>query len=167
MSDGYLPVTGDALTRLLVGVFRLNGALLVAGDRVVADFGLTSAKWQVLSVVANAPTPLPMASIARNMGLTRQGVRQTMADLVVTGLLSLEPNPHHRRAQLVVLTEDGRRVHDIAKSRWTRWLSQLSREEPVEALEDVARLLHRLLSCVDQAAEQAMQDGPSDNGQVT
>ncbi len=35
---------GDALTALVLEIFRLNGALLVHGDRLVGDIGLTSAR---------------------------------------------------------------------------------------------------------------------------
>lgn len=157
MDVGYIPVTGDALTRLLVDVFRLNGALLGAGDRIVADLGLTSSKWQVLSVIANAPAPLPIASIARNMGLSRQGVRQTVSDLDASGLVGLAANPHHRRASLVVLTPAGRHRHDLAKARWTRWLSGLGEGEATDTLESAARLMRNVLSRVDGAAEQALR----------
>ena len=64
--------SGSALSLLILDVFRLNGRLLAAGDRMVEDLGLTSARWQVLGAVALAAAPV--AWIARNMGLTRQGV---------------------------------------------------------------------------------------------
>ena len=66
----------DQLTDLIVETFRLNGRLLAAGDGLVADLGLTSARWQVLGAIAASPVPLPVASIARNMGLSRQGVQR-------------------------------------------------------------------------------------------
>ena len=58
---------GEALTGLVLAVFRLNGQLLAAGDRLVADLGLTSARWQVLGAIALAPSPQPVAWLARNM----------------------------------------------------------------------------------------------------
>ena len=41
-----------ALTGLVIEVFRLNGDLLAAGDALVGDLGLTSARWQVLGAIA-------------------------------------------------------------------------------------------------------------------
>jgi len=46
---------GDALTGLILDLFRLNNLLLTAGDRLVAGLGLTSARWQILgAIVAGA-----------------------------------------------------------------------------------------------------------------
>jgi hypothetical protein len=61
----------DAVSDLSVEVFRLNGELLAAGDALVAELGLTSARWQVLGAIALSPAPLPIAHVARNMGLRR------------------------------------------------------------------------------------------------
>ena len=52
---------GEALTDLFLAVFRLNGRLLAAGDHLVSDLGLTSARWQVLGAIAHAPSPQPVA----------------------------------------------------------------------------------------------------------
>jgi len=45
---------GDALTGLILDLFRLNSRLLIAGDRLVAPLGLTSARWQILGAVIAA-----------------------------------------------------------------------------------------------------------------
>ena len=62
----------SAFTELILEVFRLNGLLLEAGDRITQPVGLSSARWQVLGVVEHEPTPV--AHVARIMGLTRQSV---------------------------------------------------------------------------------------------
>src|SRR5215831_3423233 len=82
----------DAVTRLILQVFRLNGRLLAAGDRLVEDLGLTSARWQVLGAISVARTPQPVAHIARSMGLTRQAVQRTVNELAASGLLDFAPN---------------------------------------------------------------------------
>ena len=38
----------NVITDLILETFRLNGQLLAAGDALVSDVGLTSARWQVL-----------------------------------------------------------------------------------------------------------------------
>jgi len=68
--------------------------------------GITAAWWQVLGAVIRYP--LPVAGIAREMGITRQSV-QRIADLLVDrGLAEYRDNPAHRRAKLVALTGQGR-----------------------------------------------------------
>ena len=141
------------LTPLFLGVFRLNGALVAAGDRLVKDLGLTSARWQVLGVVANVPAPLPVASIARTIGLTRQAVRGITAELVASGLVELKPNPHHRRAHLVTLTAKGKRVEHAAKRRQIPWASALGETLKPRQIQQAVTLLHAVLAQLEQQAD--------------
>ncbi|WP_353440684.1 MarR family winged helix-turn-helix transcriptional regulator [Sphingomonas faeni] len=95
------------LRELALTVFAANGRLVSAGNELVAHLGLTSAWWQVLAALRYSPTPLATASIARNMGLTRQAVQRIVDLLAEQGLVEFQPNPHHRRAKLVALTPAG------------------------------------------------------------
>src|SRR5258708_20215260 len=99
---------GSAATELILDVFKLNGRLLAAGDRLTKDIGLTSARWQVIGAVALAGAPQPVANLARNMGLTRQAVQRTVNELHSEGVVTFAVNPHHQRAKLVSLTNKGR-----------------------------------------------------------
>jgi DNA-binding MarR family transcriptional regulator len=117
---------GDALTSLVLDVFRLNNLLLTAGDRLVARLGLTSARWQILGAVVDAEHPQPVAWLARNLGANRQNVQRIVNDLQKEGLVAFEPNPHHRRAQLVVLTDKGRHAYDAAIRLQAPWINGLS-----------------------------------------
>ena len=116
----------DALTHLIIDVFRLNALLVMAGDRMVARLGLTSARWQVLGAVVDAERAQPVAWLARDMGGNRQNVQRIVNDLQKMGLVTLEVNPHHRRASLVVLTDKGRRTFDEASSVHAPWANALS-----------------------------------------
>lgn len=105
-------------TVLTLAVFRLNGALIALGDAVVAPLGLTSARWQVMGAIAQGAGALPVASIARNMGLVRQSVQRIVDEMKTEGLIDFVPNPHHRRAKLVQLSEHGETVFGEAGARW-------------------------------------------------
>ncbi len=161
MTDPLIPLNESALTTLLITVFRLNGALLAAGDRLVRDLGLTSARWQVLGVAAAAPVPLPIASIARNMGLTRQGVRQVVSDLEQSGLVRFAPNPHHRRAHLVVLTPKGEEANRAALARQAPWAAELGRGLDATQVKDAADLLAGLLQRLDGGSRDEGRGGRS------
>src|ERR1044072_8812809 len=99
---------GAALTDLILDLFRLNSRMLVAGDRLVTGLGLTSARWQILGTIVAADRPQPVAWLARDLGGNRQNVQRIVNDLAQEGLVAFEANPHHRRAQLVTLTDKGR-----------------------------------------------------------
>ena len=133
-----------ALNELIIQVFRLNGDLLAAGDVLVGDLGLTSARWQVLGAIALSPVPLPVAHVARNMGLTRQAVQRVADDMRTEGLVRYEPNPHHRRAMLVVMTERGEDAYRRASERQERWADGLVSGLPPDAIEAAGALLRTL-----------------------
>ena len=95
----------QTLTDIILETFRLNGRLLEQGDGMTRDLGLSSARWQVLAAVD--PQPMTVAEIARRMGLRRQSVQRTVNSLRIDGFVVLKPNPNHRRAKLVELTDKG------------------------------------------------------------
>jgi DNA-binding MarR family transcriptional regulator len=132
------------LSDLILAVFRLNGDLLAAGDGLVKDLGLTSARWQILGAIALSPVSLPVAHIARNMGLTRQAVQRVVDDMRTDGLVRLDPNPHHRRASLVAMTERGEAAYAGASARQERWAEALADGLRPEAIEAATALLRTL-----------------------
>lgn len=140
---------GDALTSLMLDLFRLNSLLLIAGDRLVARLGLTSARWQILGAIVAAERPQPVAWLARNLGVNRQNVQRIINDLHKEGLVAFEANPHHRRAQLVVLTDKGRQTFEAAMRLQTPWINSLSDELLVKDME----IVHRVIIALRQKLE--------------
>lgn len=132
---------GDAVTNLILDLFRLNNQLLAAGDRLVAQLGLTSARWQILGAISAADYPQPVAWLARNLGAHRQNVQRIINDLAKEGLVAFEANPHHRKAQLVVLTKKGRQTFDAAMRLQTPWSDSLSDGLPVKDIETAHQVL--------------------------
>src|ERR1700760_3933310 len=114
MSKSPRASAGRALTDLMLDLFRLNSLLLTAGDRLVAELGLTSARWEILGAISDAERPQPVAWLARDLGANRQNVQRIINDLQKMGLVAFEPNPHHQRAQLVSLTDKGKQAFDAA-----------------------------------------------------
>jgi len=137
------PTTTEmALNDTIFELLRLNSRLLTAGDRLVARLGLTSARWQVLGTMVAAGRPQPVAWLARDMGGNRQNVQRIVNDLERDGLVEFRPNPHHRRAQLVVLTENGMKAYDEAMQLQAPWVNALS-----EGLQpDEVAATHRVVS---------------------
>jgi DNA-binding MarR family transcriptional regulator len=126
MSRAKRTPAGDALTDFILDLFRANSLLLTAGDRLVAPLGLTSARWQILGAIVSAERPQPVAWLARNLGANRQNVQRIVNDLARDALVGFETNPHHRRAQLVVLTDKGRQAFDAALRLQIPWVNGLA-----------------------------------------
>jgi|SRR5271156_2940596 len=147
----------ETVDDFIVSVFRLNGYLIDAGNRLVMDIGLTSARWQVLGALSLSPVPLPVAHIARNMGLTRQSVQRVADLLMEKGLVQFEANPHHQRAKLVVLTRQGSAAVKAAEERQRPWARNLTAgltlERIAAALEVITHMNKRLAQAVGATDE--------------
>jgi DNA-binding MarR family transcriptional regulator len=140
---------GDALTDLILDLFRLNSLILTAGDRLVAGLRLTSARWQILGAIDAAERPQPVAWLARDMGANRQNVQRIINDLHKEGLVTFEANPHHRRAQLVVLTEKGKQTFDAAMRLQVPWINRLSDGLLIKDIQT----MHRVIMALRQKLE--------------
>src|SRR6202011_1772231 len=117
---------GEALTNLMLDLFRLSSRLLTVGDRLAAGLGLTSARWQILGAITSAERPQPVSWLARDLGANRQNVQRIINDLRKEGLVAFAPNPHHRRAQLVILTGKGKRAFEAAMDLQAPWVNKLA-----------------------------------------
>ncbi len=144
---------GEALSNLILDLFRLNSLLFTAGDRMVAGLGLTSARWQILGAIVTAERPQPVAWLARDLGAARQNVQRIVNDLQRDGLVTFETNPHHRRAQLVVLTEKGRQSFDAAMRLQLPWVNGLSDGLSMKDIETVSRVVSTLRGRLESGQE--------------
>jgi DNA-binding MarR family transcriptional regulator len=156
MSEPQRDPVGDALTDLILTMFRVNNLTLTWGDRLVAPLGLTSARWQILGAIVAAERPQPVAWLARDLGANRQNVQRIVNDLTKEGLVSFAPNPHHRRAQLVALTDKGRQNYDAAIRLYTPRVKALAEGlaiEDIEAARSVMTMLREKLEGDDNTHE--------------
>lgn len=134
--------SAEAFTQLILETFRFNGKLLAAGDRLTKELNLSSALWQVLGALDEAS--LPVAQIARNMGLTRQSVRRTTNVLREKGFVEFQENPNHQRAKLVALTEQGRNVLDQATKIQIDWSNRIAQDLSAPKLDAANKIIRTL-----------------------
>ncbi|GAB2701565.1 MarR family winged helix-turn-helix transcriptional regulator [Nocardia thraciensis] len=132
----------DLFATAAVTSFRLNGQFLAIAEELARPAGLTAAWWQVLGAILREP--LPVAGIAREMGITRQAV-QRIADLLVDkGLAEYRPNPAHKRAKLVAVTEAGhaavRRINPQHADMAKRLVAELGKDQLTEIAEGLTKL---------------------------
>ena len=137
------------LTALTLAIFRTNGALIAAGDALTAPLGLSSARWQVMGAIALAGQPLTVAQIARNMGLTRQGVQRLIDELERQGIAGFEDNPHHKRAKLVRLTAAGETAYAEIMQQWNVLAAKLAARISDDGLNAATGCLEQLNAGLD------------------
>jgi DNA-binding MarR family transcriptional regulator len=137
---------GDALSALVVRVFRLNGLLTAEGDALARPAGQTTARWQVLAAAEHGT--MTAAQIARALGLARQSVQRVADALEQGGLIAYADNPRHRRARLVTLTEAGRGTLAAIQAAQRPWADALGGSIGERDLRQATALLDRVLDAL-------------------
>ena len=151
----------EAFTDLVLEVFRVNGRLLAAGDRLAAPAGLTSARWQVLGAVEAGP--LTVAGIARAMGLARQSVQRIADLLAAEGVIAFHENPAHRRAKLVAPTRRGRKVLAAVNRLQAVWAHHVSDAMTAGELEAAATILRHIRARLEADAAEGAAGNDEDS----
>ncbi|MDQ6851612.1 MAG: MarR family transcriptional regulator [Actinomycetota bacterium] len=137
----------ELLSGTALAAFKLNGQFLAVAEQLARPVGLTAAWWQVLGAVL--PAPLPVAGIAREMGITRQSV-QRIADLLVeAGLAHYQPNPAHRRAKLVAPTAAGRAANHAINPAHSVFARRLARAMGPDELRNALVGMQKLSEALD------------------
>lgn len=136
----------DRTAALIFALVQLQGKLGMAGEKLVAPIGLTSARWQVLGTIIAAP--MTMADIARAVGNARQSVRRLVGELETDGLVRFQANPRNKRVPLVEITDQGRSLYEAAdrlRIPWNRNLASKLEEADVVITKRVIDKLAKIL----------------------
>jgi DNA-binding MarR family transcriptional regulator len=80
-------------------------------------------------------------------------VQRIVNDLERDELVVFQTNPHHRRAQLVVLTDKGRQIYDAAGRLQVPWANGLSDGLSVKEIETAHRVIGALRDRLEGAGE--------------
>lgn len=143
----------ELLSGIAKAVFRLNGQFLAIGEELAHPVDLTAARWQVLAAVLKEP--LPVAGIAREVGVTRQSVQRIADILVRDGLAEYEPNPAHRRAKLVSPTDHGREAVRRISPAHAAFAERLAEELGIDGVGTALETLVRLCEALEALAPRA------------
>ncbi|MBF6357321.1 MarR family transcriptional regulator [Nocardia higoensis] len=147
MSAGPAPSEQELFSTAAITTFRLNGRFLALAEELARPAGLTAAWWQVLGAVLHEP--LPVAGIARAMGITRQSVQRIADLLVIKGLAEYRPNPAHRRAKLVAVTDEGLAAVRAINPQHARRAAELADHLGRDRLAEIVDALTELTAAVE------------------
>ncbi|MDB1125477.1 MarR family winged helix-turn-helix transcriptional regulator [Vibrio algarum] len=137
---------GETFTEVVLEVFKVSGMLNVEGDDLTKEFGLSSARWKVMGAIGRSETALTVPQIGRTMGQSRQATQRIVDVMTKDGLLQLVENPHHKRAKLVDLTEQGKKVYRLLDIKQTCWASKGAEDLSKEELETTLFVLQKMAS---------------------
>ena len=113
----FLEVDPLTLTFLLGRLGRLTDSMTTD---ICAEAATTPAEIRVLAYLVHAPEHTARPSdVARFVVQTSGGLTATLSRLESVGLIVRQPDPSDGRGKLIVLSGDGRRLHDTVIARLT------------------------------------------------
>ncbi len=131
------------LTELVDEVRRTHNTLAEVIDELHADTAVSARLRAVLEYLdRHGPTAVP--DIARARRVSRQHIQTTVNELLDRSLVAYEPNPHHRRSHLAVLTPSGAGTIAALQDRERQALEPLVQGLDPDALELAAATLRSL-----------------------
>ena len=131
--------------RLLYCASHIESALQ---SRLTAEFGMSLARFDLLSQLERAPTGLTMTELSRQMMVSNGATTSLVDRLAEDGLLARAPHPSDRRTTIIRLTEAGRERFLAIAQEHEGWvidlLSGLSAEAKAELLSGLGALKQHL-----------------------
>jgi DNA-binding MarR family transcriptional regulator len=106
MRENKLSPTAMAVGAMARDIRKLFHILGAVGDALHADLGITASMRAVLESLARGGAQT-VPQMARARPVTRQHIQAIVDQLLNAGLVTLQPNPAHKRSSLVALTKAG------------------------------------------------------------
>lgn len=144
-----LSTASHPLVPLVDEVIRLKGRLDGLFGDVAPSVNLSQMELTILTAVVEATRPPTVPQIGRSLGLHRQVVQRTANRLVTATLLRTEPNPDHKLAHFLQVTEAGAAVYQAATERATRTAEAVLEALSVEACQRVAAELRAVRTTIE------------------
>ncbi|MCZ6589373.1 MAG: MarR family transcriptional regulator [Alphaproteobacteria bacterium] len=145
--DFETSLSGDDGLDLRVWLRLLTCSTLIerrVRQRLREQFDITLPRFDLLAQLDRAPDGLTMGALSRRLMVSNGNVTGLIDRLVAEDLVERHPAPGDRRAQLVRLTQDGKRAFDRmipAHATWIRELfASLDRKSQITLFESLAKL---------------------------
>lgn len=110
-------IRSDPLLSLIEELLRLRSRFEMLFENVHDDSSLSTLQMLIMFSVFEAPTPPTVPQVGRNLGHPRQVIQRAANELVEAGILQTAPNPHHKRAKLLVPTAKAHKMKREAEER--------------------------------------------------
>lgn len=128
---------------VVTSIMRAQQILLSRADTVLGGFGLTFARFEVLTLLSfTRAGSLPMGKLGDRLQVHPASVTSAVARLERQGYVRREPHPTDGRTTLAVLTDEGRQAARDAAVRLNAELFEALDLSSVEASQLFALLAH-------------------------
>ena len=145
----------NSLTLLTDEVVRLQGRLKSLFADVHGGTGLSTMEDVVLTAVIASRQPPTVPQIGRSLGHPRQVIQRAANALMDAGLIEKAPNPHHKRATLLLATEQGLALKRDADRQALTVASKFLDSYPVGKCERLVEELRELRQAIEMFSRSA------------
>jgi DNA-binding MarR family transcriptional regulator len=150
---------GDHENELRLWLRLLTCTTLIEGEvrrRLRQEFDVTLPRFDLMAQLDKAPGGMTLGELSQRMMVSNGNVTGLSERLAELGLLDRRQSRSDRRAQLVSLTADGRRVFRAMARAHADWIAEIFSElAPAEV-----EALMRLLAKTKTSARAAIAEGP-------
>jgi DNA-binding MarR family transcriptional regulator len=109
--------------------------------RLRESFDVTLPRFDLMAQLYRAPKAMTLGELSQRMMVSNGNVTGVVDRLVEQGLISRQPSPTDRRAQLVSLTAEGRRFFRAMARTNGDWIANMLADLSAEEIETLMRLL--------------------------
>ena len=122
--------------------------------RLRETFAVTLPRFDLLAQLDRAPDGLTLGEISRRMMVSNGNITLLAERLASEGLITRTPAPGDRRAQIVRLTDEGRRAFHAMAGRHEAWVGQMCAGLEPGEVDQLMALLGKLKGSARQAQAQ-------------
>jgi len=150
------PADHEAELRLWLRL--LTCTTLIEGEvrrRLRDTFDVTLPRFDLMAQLDKAPNGMTLGELSRRMMVSNGNVTGLAERLVEQGLLDRRPSPNDRRAQIVSLTAEGRRVFRTMARTHEDWIAEIFGELDPGEIEELMDLLAKAKASARNAERSA------------
>ena len=154
MELGLPEESGDIRHETLQDIVRAATLISAAGARILREFRLTEAQFNVLFLLKYKDRELTQTELGERLGITRASTTSVLDKLEGKGLISRESVKGNRRIYHVALKLDGLalvdRVEPVYREKIGRIMGPLSEKECQTVLNYLGRIQKRASEIADE-----------------
>lgn len=130
-------------------IMRVSGRMASIFSQATAQSGLSTLAYTVFVYVAESPFPPTVPQIGRSLGYARQVIQRAVNELIGVGFIETMPNPNHKRAPLLQITNAGEEFRRISDARVNAIARTLQRYVSEDKCRKLLRELHDLRTNIE------------------
>ena len=136
------------IKRVLVAIGRCHNAInkhskVLTEQLNTQNSTISTARWQVMSAIFATDKPT-ISKVARGLKSTRQNISVLVEAMAKENIVSLHHNPDHKRAKLLQLTEQGKKLFNEVSTQRDMWCVDINIDVTDNDLQTARKVLLKL-----------------------